>query len=574
MRGKRRAALLPDPLPSPARAAPIGQLCVALAISIGAVSMSVKTSLRSRGGRRVAAARGPIVFAFAYYLGAEAAFFIGTLSDKIFAPFWPPNVFLFLALLLVPYRRWPLYILAGFPAHVLAEIGVGMGWTQIVVAFATNCMVATLIAFGIRVLLPQKPRLSGFNSAMAYILIAAVGSPAICALGGAFVRVAGGGSMADYPLYWQQWFFANALASITLGAAILTWMDKQDWAEFRSPTRLIEALLLGAGLVLACVVAFRSDAWGGRNFLPALLYMPLPFILWAAVRFGSSGANAAVLVVTVAAIALTLNGPTVFMRAEAEDNVLALQVFLTGLAVPVLLLAASVDGMRRAERSAAALASLVLGAQDDERRHVAKSLHEHIAQKIVAATWLAWRIQPKLPAEDQPTAQELEQALHGSLQDLRSLSYLLHPPLLDEGGVSPALQALVQDYHRHHKFVVQLDISPRVGRLPQRVELTTFRLVEEALANFIGGGCAPARVSVDRQESTNGQSVILTIERLGRDNRPFSSLGTRLQATDSWSAHALSLARMRERLRSIGGSADFVLSAHSLSVKAIIPVAD
>src|ERR1700730_4627007 len=118
--------------------------------------MRFQTSLRSGGGRLIAAIRGPIVFAFAYYLGAEAAFLIGTLSDKIFAPFWPPNVFLFLALVVVSYRWWPLYILAGFPAHVLAEIGVGMGWTQIVVAFATNCMVAMLSAFGIRVLLPHN----------------------------------------------------------------------------------------------------------------------------------------------------------------------------------------------------------------------------------------------------------------------------------------------------------------------------------------------------------------------------------------------------------------------------------
>jgi integral membrane sensor domain MASE1 len=538
--------------------------------------MRFETALRSRGARLIVAVRGPIVFAIAYYLGAEAAFRIGTLSDKIFAPFWPPNVFLFLALVVVSYRWWPLYILAGFPPHVLAETGVGMGWIQLLVAFGTNCMVAMLSAFGIRVLLPQNGRLGNFHSAMAYVLIAAVGSPAICALGGAFVRVAGGGAMADYPLYWRQWFFANALASLTLGAAILTWMDKRDLAEFRSPGHLIEALLLGGGLVLACVVAFQPDTtWGGRNFLPALLYMPLPFILWAAVRFRSQGASAAVLAVTVASIALTLNGPTVFMRADAENTVLALQIFLTGLAVPVLLLAASVDGMRRAEQTAAALASFVLGAQDDERRHVAKNLHEHIGQNIVAATWLAEHIQTKLPAEDQPTAKELEEALHGSMRDLRSLSYLLHPALLEEGGVSPALQTLVQDYARRHNFAVQLEISPRVGRLPPRVELTTFRLVEEALANITGDvGGTEARVLVDRQESPAGQKIILTIEPVGQNNRPLSSLGTRLQVTEGSSARGMSLARMRERLRRIGGSADFDLSAHSVSVKAIIPITD
>ena len=53
-------------------------------------------------------ASGPVLVAFAYYLGAEAAFLVGTLSDNIFAPFWPPNIILFCALMLVPYQSWPL----------------------------------------------------------------------------------------------------------------------------------------------------------------------------------------------------------------------------------------------------------------------------------------------------------------------------------------------------------------------------------------------------------------------------------------------------------------------------------
>jgi integral membrane sensor domain MASE1 len=64
--------------------------------------------------------REPLLVALAYYLGAQVAFLIGTLSDKIFALFWPPNVVLFCALLIVPYRQWWLYIAAAFLAHVVA----------------------------------------------------------------------------------------------------------------------------------------------------------------------------------------------------------------------------------------------------------------------------------------------------------------------------------------------------------------------------------------------------------------------------------------------------------------------
>src|SRR4030095_5074196 len=88
----------------------------------------------------------PVFVAIAYYVGAQAAFAIGTFSDRIFAPFWPPNIVLFCTLLLVPKRQWWLYIAATFPAHALAEIAVGMPAGQLFVAFATNCVVAVLNA--------------------------------------------------------------------------------------------------------------------------------------------------------------------------------------------------------------------------------------------------------------------------------------------------------------------------------------------------------------------------------------------------------------------------------------------
>src|SRR5262250_1380723 len=83
----------------------------------------------------------PILVSVAYYLGAEAAFAFGTLT-QMFAPFWPPNVVLLCALLAVPKRRWWMYILAVFPAHLAAESGVAMPLPQLMVAFACNVAVA------------------------------------------------------------------------------------------------------------------------------------------------------------------------------------------------------------------------------------------------------------------------------------------------------------------------------------------------------------------------------------------------------------------------------------------------
>src|SRR5215831_20566046 len=90
--------------------------------------------------------RGPILVSVAYLVGAESAFLVGTLSDRIFAPFWPPNVILFAVLLLAPTSRWWLYVAAAAPAHVIAELQVGMDALPMTVAFVTNCAIALLCA--------------------------------------------------------------------------------------------------------------------------------------------------------------------------------------------------------------------------------------------------------------------------------------------------------------------------------------------------------------------------------------------------------------------------------------------
>src|SRR5262249_52301778 len=115
--------------------------------------------------------RAPLFVALAYYLGAQAAFFIGTLSDRKIAPFWPPNIVLFCALLLVPKRQWWIYIAAAFPAHLIAEMTVAMPVAQSFVAFASNCMYAVLSAFGVRRFLTGPPWFGTLRQTAIYVVI-------------------------------------------------------------------------------------------------------------------------------------------------------------------------------------------------------------------------------------------------------------------------------------------------------------------------------------------------------------------------------------------------------------------
>src|SRR5262249_32692135 len=184
--------------------------------------------LLSRVRRLKVPLRGPLLVALAYLLGAEAAFYIGTLSDQIFALFWPPNVVLFCALLIVPQRDWWLYIVAAFLAHVVAELGVGMPAPQLLVAFVTNCMVALLNAFvpmglwalrtpgGVPCSLVDPP-CSDISRRPPISIVPPAGiAPAVSALGGAFVPILGGGALEDYWIFWSHWYLANALPNLTL----------------------------------------------------------------------------------------------------------------------------------------------------------------------------------------------------------------------------------------------------------------------------------------------------------------------------------------------------------------------
>jgi signal transduction histidine kinase len=292
--------------------------------------------------------RNVLIVAIAYYVGAEIAFLIGTLSDKIFAPFWPPNVVLFCALLLTSPRQWWIYILAALPAHVAAELQVGMPVPQLLVAFATNCAVAVVSAFALQQLRVEPPWFGTIRKATAYVFITGFVSPALCAFGGAFVQILGGGSIEDYGLYWARWYASNALGSLTLGPIALICLEGMTFSFVTPALRHLEAIFIAAVLAVICIVAFKQVP-AASGYLPALLYLPLPIIVWASVRFGAKGASGAIMVVSLVLIWRTLNGSSPFDVGSPEASVFAMQLFLIGLSTPILLLGAAIEETRHAE---------------------------------------------------------------------------------------------------------------------------------------------------------------------------------------------------------------------------------
>src|SRR5262249_9244565 len=243
-----------------------------------------------------------------------------------------------------------------------------------------------------------------------------------------------GGPLADYWVFWAHWYLANALPNLTLGPVFLIWFsDGTRWMDWKRSRHLpVEPAVLAVALVCICVIATTAAGQLTNDFLPAVLLLPFPLVLWASVRFGEKGASGAILVVAVIFTWSTLHGLGLFPGEAPERSVLALQLFLTGLSIPVLMLGASIDELRQAEQTTRGLAASLVRAQDEERRRIARDLHDSTGQQLIAATLIASRLENALPPSAAPVLKQLEDTLQQSIRDVRTVSYLLHPPLLDE----------------------------------------------------------------------------------------------------------------------------------------------
>jgi signal transduction histidine kinase/ActR/RegA family two-component response regulator len=286
------------------------------------------------------------------YAGARAdelVRFPGLGTAILFAPY----AVLTTALVRFPPRLWWLFLLAASAGDYLPHRGGGASVSFALMTESANFLRATLAAVGLR----RFARSSNFgervSETVAFLAFAVFLAPGAGALAGAaIVRLHG--ATGDFWLAWQEWWLSNAVTALTLlpllhvGVNLAT---AKTAAPSPSVRRAAEAsLLIFALLAVGGWVFLRS--FDPSRIHPARLFWPLPFLLWAAVRFGPTGTSAALLAVTSLSIwgALARRGP--FVTQAPADNLIELQTFLLGISVPLLLLASL---FRQQQRTAAAL---------------------------------------------------------------------------------------------------------------------------------------------------------------------------------------------------------------------------
>ena len=246
---------------------------------------------------------------------------------------WPTSAILFSVLVLTPVRHWWLYILAGYGTSVINDARAGFPPAAIafLVAGVGEIVIAAL---GVRRFAGRLRAFERLGSLIVYLLVAVLLAPCLSA----FVAALGGGG-ANYWFYWRVWFLSEALAFLTLAPAILTGFSalRNIQQHFHLPL-VAEGGLVACGLIAIALFVFDRPLAGGGSS-PSLVYLPLPLLLWAAVRLGPLGTNLSILIVTCLSITGAVHGHGPFTTSASGENVLALQLFLMTISIPLMFLA-------------------------------------------------------------------------------------------------------------------------------------------------------------------------------------------------------------------------------------------
>jgi signal transduction histidine kinase len=221
----------------------------------------------------------------------------------------------------------------------------------------------------------------------------------------------------------------------------------------------------------------------------------------------------------------------------------ALSLFLFRMYYRIL--SAELNERKVAEENAQSLSTALMRVQDEERRKFSRELHDSLGQILVGAKMVAVEVAKAIPGN--PAVAELQTILDEALKETRTLSHLLHPPLLDEIGFVSAARWYTESYSERTAIPVDFQCPESLPEIPKNLELVMFRVMQESLTNahkHSKGTQTTVRVSV------RGGSITLDVQDNG--------IGIPSEKLDSFRAQGVGvgvgLAGMKQRVREQGGS--------------------
>ena len=225
------------------------------------------------------------------------------------------------------------------------------------------------------------------------------------------------------------------------------------------------------------------------------------------------------------------------------------------------------DEPNSAELALRNLSARLLQVQDAERRRIAREMHDSVGQLVAAVSMNLSAVREQSDRLDAKGAKAVAETiiLVGEIErELRTISHLLHPPLLDEAGLGSALRWYVDEFSERSKISVDLSISPDFERLPHDMEIAVFRIVQECLTNIHRhSGSATATINMVAEDSR----IVVRVQDSGK-GIPLK----RQQELNSTDRTGVGFRGMRERVRQLGGSLKIQSDSNGTVIFATLPI--
>jgi signal transduction histidine kinase len=217
---------------------------------------------------------------------------------------------------------------------------------------------------------------------------------------------------------------------------------------------------------------------------------------------------------------------------------------------------------RESEESLRRLTGRLLQIQDAERRKFSRELHDSLGQYLVG---VKMNLEMYAAQKKDNLLAEAVQLLDQSIAETRTISHLLHPPLLDEAGLSSAAKWYLEGFAQRSGIAVDLDLPEDINSLPKPVALGLFRILQESLTNIHRHSeSTKAEIKV----KLSAQQVSLDVRDYGKGMSPLTLRTFQIQGTNS----GVGLAGMRERMRELGGQLTIKSCAPGILISVTIPL--
>jgi len=283
-----------------------------------------------------------------YYFAVMVGFALTSAQQPI-ASFWPPLAVLIAALVLTPRRTWWIFLLMVSPAHILGQMRAGVPAAVSFASLIGNMGGALLGAVCITTFSNCQSLFQTVRGVNVFLVFGVIVAPLLTSLADAAVAKAMWPAVS-YWLLWKTWLFATVLAELTLAPTIITLGSKRFLSlASKNLHRDIEAIVLWCAIALTSVVVFERMPI--QHSIAALIYLPLPLLLWTTLRLGVGGLSSSFLAISLIALSSALHGRGPFASSSMALNVPFLQVLLCALAVPLILLAAGMTERQSVEDS-------------------------------------------------------------------------------------------------------------------------------------------------------------------------------------------------------------------------------